>query len=150
MSLHRDRATAIEHHGQVSTVSTASGSRLQPRLVVDASGHEPVFVRRPDTGPIAGQAAYGVVGRFSAPPVEPEQFVLMDYRAGHLSAAERLEPPTFLYAMDLGGGRFFVEETSLALAPPVPIDCLRQRLERRLAQRGVAVLACCLPCLLTY
>ncbi|MFM8525344.1 MAG: lycopene beta cyclase [Cyanobacteriota bacterium] len=141
MTWHRDRATALEHHGQVSTVTTASGNRLQARLVVDASGHEPVFVRRPDTGSIAGQAAYGIVGRFSAPPVEPEQFVLMDYRADHLSAAERLEPPTFLYAMDLGEGRFFVEETSLALAPPVPFDQLRQRLERRLAQRGVAVLA---------
>ena len=35
--------------------------------------------------------------------------------------------------MDLGEGRFFVEETSLALAPPVPYATLKQRLERRLA-----------------
>ena len=71
--------------------------------------------------------------------MEPVQFVLMDYRADHLSAAERQEPPTFLYAMDLGGGCYFVEETSLALAPPVPYDTLRSRLERRLAHRGVAI-----------
>jgi len=82
-----------------------------------------------------------VVGQFTAPPVEPGQFVLMDYRADHLSAAERAESPTFLYAMDLGGGRFFVEETSLALAPPVPFAVLKQRLERRLAHRGVAITA---------
>jgi len=112
---------------------------IEARLVVDASGHKAVFVQRPELGPLAGQAAYGVVGRFTAPPVQPGQFVLMDYRADHLSEAERQEPPTFLYAMDLGQGRFFVEETSLALAPPVPYATLKQRLERRLAHRGVAI-----------
>ncbi|MEB3348891.1 MAG: lycopene cyclase family protein, partial [Cyanobacteriota bacterium] len=104
----------------------------------DATGHQPVFVQRPSDGPLAAQAAYGIVGRFSAPPIEPGQFVFMDYRSDHLSAAERnTEPPTFLYAMDLGDGRFFVEETSLALAPAVPFALLRARLERRLAARGV-------------
>jgi len=122
-----------------SVVHTADGSQLQARLVVDATGHQPLLVRRPDEGPVAGQAAYGIVGRFSAPPVEPQQFVLMDYRADHLSPAERAQPPTFLYAMDLGEGRFFVEETSLALAPPVPFETLRRRLHQRLAHRGVAV-----------
>jgi len=112
---------------------------IEARLVVDASGHKAVFVQRPERGPVAGQAAYGVVGRFTAPPVQSGQFVLMDYRADHLSEAERQEPPTFLYAMDLGQGRFFVEETSLALAPPVPYATLKQRLERRLAHRGVAI-----------
>ncbi|EAQ68941.1 lycopene beta cyclase [Synechococcus sp. RS9909] len=123
-----------------SVLHTADGRQLRARLVVDATGHQPLLVRRPDEGPVAGQAAYGIVGRFSAPPVEPGQFVLMDYRSDHLSDAERAEPPTFLYAMDLGEGRFFVEETSLALAPPVPYDTLQQRLQRRLAHRGVAVL----------
>jgi len=122
-----------------SVLATADGRALRARLVVDATGHQPVLVRRPDEGPVAGQAAYGIVGRFSAPPVQPQQFVLMDYRSDHLSPAERAEPPTFLYAMDLGEGRFFVEETSLALAPPVPFDTLRERLHRRLAHRGVAV-----------
>jgi lycopene cyclase-like protein len=117
----------------------ADGSSQRTRLLVDASGHQPVFVQRADEGPVAGQAAYGIVGRFSAPPVEPRQFVLMDYRSDHLSPEERLEPPTFLYAMDLGEGRFFVEETSLALAPPVPYSTLQERLQRRLAHRGVRV-----------
>ena len=124
-----------------SVLHTADGRQLRARLVVDATGHQSLLVRRPDEGPVAGQAAYGIVGRFSAPPVEPQQFVLMDYRSDHLSAAERAAPPTFLYAMDLGEGRFFVEETSLALAPPVPFDILRQRLHQRLAHRGVAITA---------
>ncbi|MEB3307160.1 MAG: lycopene cyclase family protein, partial [Cyanobacteriota bacterium] len=50
------------------------------------------------------------------------------------------QPPTFLYAMDLGDGVFFVEETSLALAPPVPYSLLQQRLKQRLAHRGVELL----------
>ena len=135
----RGHAQELSYGSGRSQVSTASGEVLEARLVLDASGHKAVFVHRPERGPVAGQAAYGVVGRFTAPPVQPGQFVLMDYRADHLSEAERQEPPTFLYAMDLGQGRFFVEETSLALAPPVPYATLKRRLERRLAHRGVAI-----------
>ena len=138
---HRGLAAAIEHDPLGSVIITDAGERLSARLVIDASGHQAAFVQRPDEGPVAGQAAYGVVGHFSAPPVDPDQFVLMDYRCDHLSEAERrCGPPTFLYAMDLGEGVFFVEETSLALAPPVPYDVLKDRLLRRLAHRGVDVL----------
>ena len=125
----------------ISALHTREGQIHQARLVVDATGHQPLLVQRPDEGPVAGQAAYGIVGRFSAPPVQPGQFVLMDYRCDHLSPEQRLQPPTFLYAMDLGEGLFFVEETSLALAPPVPYEDLRQRLEQRLAHHGIRVLA---------
>jgi len=139
---HRGRAEAIRHTATDSEVCTAGGDRLKARLVVDASGHEPVFVQRPTGEPIAEQAAYGIVGRFSRPPVDPDQFVLMDFRADHLSEVERRnESPTFLYAMDLGEGRFFVEETSLALAPPVPYPVLQERLQRRLAHAGITVAA---------
>lgn len=136
----RGRAESIEHHPAGSVVITSAGERLPARLVIDASGHHSPFVKRADEGPVAGQAAYGIVGRFSAPPVDPGQFVLMDYRCDHLSEAERrCGPPTFLYAMDFGDGVYFVEETSLALAPPVPYDVLKDRLLRRLAHRGIAV-----------
>lgn len=136
---HRGSAVAVEHDAGGSRVRTREGPSLQARLVVDASGHEPVLLRRGHDGPVAGQAAYGIVARFSAPPIAPGRFVFMDYRCDHLSEAERREPPTFLYAMDLGEGLYFVEETSLALAPPLTFPLLQQRLERRLAQRGVAV-----------
>jgi lycopene cyclase-like protein len=136
---HRGRASGLDHDSQGSTVHTAAGEALRARLVIDATGHEPRFVQRPSDGPVAGQAAYGIVASFSAPPVEAGQFVLMDYRTDHLRSEELAEPPTFLYAMDLGGGRFFVEETSLALAPHVPFPVLQDRLHRRLAHRGAAV-----------
>ena len=127
--------------GCCSVVTLASGAVLRARLVVDASGHRSPLIGRPSDGPVAGQAAFGVVGRFTAPPVEPGQFVLMDFRCDHLPPEQRQQPPTFLYAMDLGDGRFFVEETSLALAPAVSFDSLRQRLQLRLAHRGLAISA---------
>ena len=140
MVWHQGQAIDLDHGEQVSTLATACGQQLQARLVVDASGHQPVFVQRPDQGPVAGQAAYGVVGRFSVPPVQSGQFVLMDYRSDHLGEGEdQAGAPTFLYAMDLGDGLFFAEETSLALAPPVPFEVLKDRLHRRLAHGGIQV-----------
>ena len=136
---HQDSVQRVEVKGATTSVSCASGTSLQARLVIDASGSRTPHIRRPDQGPVAGQAAYGVVGRFSKPPIEPGRFVLMDYRCDHLSDEQRQEPPTFLYAMDLGNGVFFVEETSLALAPGVPYDVLKQRLQQRLDQRGVQI-----------
>jgi len=136
---HQDTAAQVEVRGSTTTVTCASGTTLQARLVIDASGSRTPFIQRPDQGPVAGQAAYGVVGRFSKPPIDAGRFVLMDYRCDHLTAAQRSEPPTFLYAMDLGDGVFFVEETSLALAPGVPYEVLKQRLQQRLDQRGVQI-----------
>ena len=139
LTWHQGLATDFAVDATVSTVTTAEGVELQARLVVDATGYKPVFLRHLDHGPVAVQTCFGVVGRFNKPPVEPGQFVLMDYRCDHLSPAEKAEPPTFLYAMDFGGGCFFLEETSLGLAPPVSLETLRSRLERRLAHQGLTI-----------
>jgi len=134
-----DAALAINHTADHSMVSTAGGTSLRARLVIDASGHQPVFVRKPAQPATAGQAAYGLVARFNKPPIGAGQFVFMDYRSDHLSREQRQEPPTFLYAMHLEGDVYFVEETSLALAPPVPFAVLQQRLQQRLAHAGAAI-----------
>ena len=133
------KAERVESGSDITTVFCGSGTTLQARLVLDASGSGSPYIRRPDHGPVAGQAAYGVVGRFSGNPIEAGRFVLMDYRCDHLTASQRNEPPTFLYAMDLGGGLFFLEETSLAHAPGVSYDVLKQRLDQRLKHREVRV-----------
>ena len=135
----RDAAVAIQHHQDHSDVHGASGQCYRAQLVVDATGHQPVFVQRPRCVAVAQQAAYGVVGRFSTPPIQPGSFVLMDYRNSHLSPEEQQEPPTFLYAMDLGNGSYFVEETSLAATPPLPFSLLKHRLEQRLSRQGCCV-----------
>ena len=136
---HQDTVEQVLVDSSLTTVRCSSGQELQARLVIDASGSRTPHIQRQDQGPVAGQAAYGLVGRFSKNPIETDRFVLMDYRSDHLSADQRLEPPTFLYAMDFGDGVFFVEETSLALAPGVPYAVLKQRLQQRLHQRGVEV-----------
>jgi lycopene cyclase-like protein len=134
-----DGACRVEHGADHSTVSTEGGIALRARLVIDASGHKPVFVQRPAQKTVAGQAAYGLVARFAKPPIGTGEFVFMDYRCGHLSPEQRREPPTFLYAMHLGDDVYFVEETSLALAPPVPFAVLKTRLQQRLAHAGAVV-----------
>ena len=133
--LRAGKAAHVEHDGAGSVVTTAEGARLPARLVIDASGHRPALLSHVSTGP-AYQAAYGVLGHFSAPPVEPGSMVLMDYRDDHLP--DTSADGTFLYAMDLGGGRFFVEETSLARRPALGFDVLEARLRRRLGAAGVA------------
>lgn len=136
---HQGKATHIEHQGTTCTVTTDTGETLAARLVVDASGHHSPFMQRPAADNVAYQAAYGIVGRFSQPPIAPQRMVLMDYRDDHLSPTERQEPPTFLYAMDLGDGVYFVEETSLAHTPAIALNVLEKRLYQRLAHHQVEV-----------
>ena len=136
----RGVASSVVVCGDYTLVSIQSGKQFRARVVVDATGHQTSFIRRhPSSNITAQQAAYGIVGRFNRPPVDPDQFVLMDFRPNHLDDSSRASPPTFLYAMDMGDGIFFVEETSLALAPPLPEAELSQRLQTRLSQRGVSV-----------
>ncbi len=134
-----ETAERINFLGANTEVCCRSGNTYRARVVIDASGHRSSFVRRPNHGPVAQQAAYGVVGRFSSPPVESGQFVLMDFRPDHLTKAELEEPPSFLYAMDFGEGVFFVEETSLACAPPLSWNKLKERLYARLQKRGIEI-----------
>lgn len=137
---HPGKAKSLEHLADHSCVTTQAGDTLQAKVVIDTSGHEPVFVKRSRDTTVSYQAAYGIVGRFSTPPIEPGQFVLMDYRSEHLAAQDKAKnPPTFLYAMDLGNDIYFVEETSLSSSPPVGFDVLERRLHERLTARGVQV-----------
>ena len=136
---HKGLATELKVDHALTTVTTAEGDIINARVVVDASGYEPVFLKAQVQGAIAVQTCYGIVGRFNSPPVDKGQFVLMDYRCDHLDSAEREEPPTFLYAMDMGNGRFFLEETSLGLAPPLSLETLKNRLKRRLKYKGLEI-----------
>ena len=137
---HHGEVAGVTHSSKRSEVTDKAGKTYSARLVIDASGHNPALVKRPvATKPIAYQAAYGLVGRFSAPPIPPGQMVLMDYRDNYLPAPERALPPTFLYAMDLGDDVYFIEETSLAHVPAIGFDTLERRLHQRLAHRGVKV-----------
>ncbi len=137
---HRGIAEEIDIGNSISKVITKEGKIFKARLIIDASGYNPVFLKHIEKTKIAVQTCYGVVGKFNKPPVDEGQFVLMDYRSDHLTEEELKEPPTFLYAMDMGGGSFFLEETSLGLEPPLTIDILQLRLKRRLDHRGIKII----------
>ncbi|EKU98956.1 lycopene cyclase (CrtL-type) [Leptolyngbya sp. PCC 7375] len=141
MTWHCGKAATVTHTSDHSCVTTEAGEDFKAKLVIDTTGHNAALVQRSisKNPPVAYQVAYGVVGKFSKPPVAPGQFSLMDYRAEHLSAEELAGPPTFLYAMDMGNDVFFVEETSLALSPAMAYDTLKDRLQKRFKADGVEV-----------
>jgi lycopene beta-cyclase len=134
----KGRAVGVETGGRAPIVSLEDGTRRSARAVVDASGHRPVLLTPGDARPPAWQAAYGILGTFSgAPPVPPGSMVFMDYRDEPFAGLPGVRrDPTFLYGMDLGHGRWFVEETSLARRPALDAETLRTRLLRRLAAAG--------------
>ena len=134
-----DTAKLIKSENRISEVLCSSGLTIKARLVIDASGHKSKFIKRPPLKEVAQQAAYGIVGKFSSPPVNKDQFVLMDFRSDHLNDEELRLSPSFLYAMDLGNETYFVEETSLASYPALTQDHLKKRLLSRLKNKGVKV-----------
>jgi len=134
-----ETAKQITEEKNISEVICFSGLKLKARLVIDASGHKSNFIKRPAKKDVAQQAAYGIVGKFSSPPVEKDQFVLMDFRPDHLNKNEKLASPSFLYAMDLGNETYFVEETSLASYPALSQDRLKKRLFTRLENKDIKI-----------
>ena len=136
---HQGLANKINFEEFKSTVITEDGKSYSARLVIDATGYDPIFLKLNTSEPLAVQTCYGIVGNFSKPPLEKDQFVLMDYRCDHLSEKQKKEPPTFLYAMDMGDGKYFLEETQLGLVNPLTMEDLKSRLEKRLAHRDIEI-----------
>ncbi|WP_054812993.1 lycopene cyclase family protein [Nocardia arizonensis] len=117
-----DRAARLGAH----TVTCASGAVLTAERVIDARG----LRRAPNR---AEQTAYGLVlDPRRADGVEP---AFMDWRGDN--GADSGAPPSFLYAVPVGGGRMLVEETCLAGRPALDIAVLRTRLLYRLRSRGI-------------
>ncbi|MFC5848916.1 lycopene cyclase family protein [Deinococcus petrolearius] len=126
------RVAGATRRGAGWEVAGANGETWRARLVVDAGGHGGLL--RPATFPggAALQTAYGVVAHFRRPPTAPGSMVWMDYRTPAPQGGE----PTFLYAMHLGGNRYFVEETSLIARPGLTRTRLAARLRARLEAQG--------------
>jgi lycopene cyclase-like protein len=136
------RATAVRHCSSFSAVLCDGGAEIRARLVLDASGHRPALVRRAAAPAQGFQTAFGLVIDYEGQLFPAGRAVLMDWDDEWLPPAERTAgPPSFLYALPLGEGRLFVEETVLVGRPAVPIELLEQRLRRRLAALGVPVRA---------
>ncbi len=123
-------ATDIDASGTLSRVRLADGAALEARLVVDARGagaHAGVATR--------WQTAHGRLVDLAPGSARVEALRWMDF-----TPSDDVGPPSFLYALPLGGDRLFVEETVLVGAP-VDDGVLSARLDRRLARMGVRVRA---------
>ncbi len=129
------RVVGANHDRWGSTAVLHDGRFLDARVLIDATGHHPVLVHRPERSAPAMQAAYGIVARCASPPYEPGSCVLMDWSCGPGDDSD----PTFLYALDLGDDWWLLEETSLARRSPLSLASLEDRLHRRLAERGIVV-----------
>lgn len=130
-----DQVVSVEHRADGSDVHDASGRRHRTRLVVDASGHDPVLVRRAGQGSLF-QSAVGILGTLPRHPWSERCVTFMDWRPADAEAL-RDGPPSFLYVMPIAPGRVFVEETNLIHGPAVPFALLKDRLRRRLARHGL-------------
>ena len=112
------------------TVFDAAGGSRRAAVVVDATGAAgPLLERR--GGPSLFQVAWGELVDADALGDEPRW---MDF-------GDEAGVPTFLYALPMPDGRWFVEETSLVSRAPMSHAALRDRLHRRLAREGVTVRA---------
>ncbi|GGR83119.1 lycopene cyclase family protein [Deinococcus sedimenti] len=128
------RGTVIhaQRDGTLWAVHTREGDVLRAPFVADAAGHSGSLTRPHHPGGAALQTAYGLTAEFDTPPSAPGAMVWMDYRTPHGPG----DDPTFLYAMHLGGRRYFVEETSLIARPAPTRAQLSQRLHARLRAQG--------------
>lgn len=131
-------AAGVLHDRNGSTVRLRDGRDVSTRVVVDASGHRPALVRLPATDTQGFQTAVGWTLETGTHPFAPGQATLMDWDTRGMEPDE-LSTPSFLYAMPLGDGRIFVEETVLVSRPAVPFDALEARLQRRCAALGIPV-----------
>lgn len=111
---------------------------VEARLKVDATGSARVLGGGRSPNP-AFQTAWGILADIRGEPLGGADMALMDFR-DVASQPDWAGPATFLYAMRLDDGRWFLEETVLAARPAVAIGDLKTRLEARLAERGVEVL----------
>ena len=125
-----------QHFTWGSRLGLQDGSALGARMLIDASGATSRLVKGGGP-PAAFQSAFGLVARFDEPPIPPGTCTLMDWSPSPADDDEALDP-TFLYAMDLGGDRFLVEETSLARRRPLDTTELSTRLQARLAAAGAS------------
>lgn len=133
-----DQVLAVRHDARGSLVQTRSGRTVRATLVVDASGHRSALLHRSRRQRPGFQTAVGWTVEAGGVPLAPAQAVLMDWSDAHLAEPERAgHAPSFLYALPLGGDRWFLEETLLVGRPAVPFALLEQRLRRRLDLLGV-------------
>ncbi|MFC9788294.1 lycopene cyclase family protein [Rhodococcus sp. NPDC127528] len=134
-ALHLDEVRVVPVRAErlsAGSVLLTDGAEVCARVVVDARGVRP-------SPELAEQTAYGIVvpGATAAPALGDAGAWFMDWRRDNGTAVD--DPPSFLYAVPLGGDRVLLEETCLVGRPGLSQRVLKQRLAHRLRVRGVTV-----------
>jgi lycopene beta-cyclase len=129
-----DAAEELTHEEGHTRVRLRSGALIDATLIVDATGQGGRFSGARPTRP-AAQVAVGVLLQTASHPFPKDEVVLMDWRPARSGDGER--SPSFLYALPMGEGRVFLEETSLVASPPMQPALLERRLEQRLEALGL-------------
>lgn len=141
-------ASGITRDKGESFVAIEDGTRIQAALVIDACGFSPLRDGQNTEDHAIGadsstawQTAWGELIRVrQAPKSLRTAFYLMDFRSPESATESWLRRPSFLYSMPLDADHIFVEETSLAGIPELPMETLRHRLQLRLDWMEVEVL----------
>lgn len=119
-----------------ATVRAEDGRSWRCRVVIDAAGARSPWTRREAARRPGWQSAWGVTGRLAG-DVDPDELRLMDFTEPFDAAPfDDGHGAGFLYALPLGDGRWFLEETSLVRPDPLPWDVLEARLAERMRRYG--------------
>lgn len=119
-----DMVNDISHGRDTSTVRMASGTSVEARLVVDATGSRPV-----PQGGGGAQTAFGLT-------VDSDTARRVGVQSGVFTLMDWSQPPTFLYGAPFADGSVLLEETSLYAHPPRSLEYLEERLRARLGREG--------------
>lgn len=131
-------ATHVSHGPWDSHITLRDGRTAHAVQVIDATGVGRFLDRQGSA--TCFQTAYGILAEVDGVPAAPNAMTWMDMTPPRpLRSAVANGPPTFLYAMPMADGRWFLEETALIRAPRVPLDVLKARLHQRLEHLGVRV-----------
>lgn len=126
-------ATALKHGASSSTVLLSTGSPVEATMVLDGTGAASPFIsRQPTNAAPAQQVAFGIVAEFACDPLPGNVCTFMDWRG-----PDR-QTPSFSYTLPMGG-RWLVEETSLASRPALSLQELEHRLYDRMRSDGLVV-----------
>lgn len=135
-TLIKGRATHISDGSSFYKVGVFGERSIRATEIIDATGTG-MFTRAPGQDP-ALQTAFGWLLEVEH-GLNPNEAVFMDFSSPDGSDRPANNTPvSFLYALPSGQNRLFVEETSLAHTPSVPLDLLQRRLVQRLERMGIS------------
>ena len=118
----------VTYSGTSTSIKLSDNSTVTGKIILDGTGAESLLTIRDSRDAEGYQIAYGVECEVEGEGVEGDEagdyeggkMTLFDYRVENFRGEEGVkEQPTFMYVMPLGGGRWFLEETSLVARPGV-------------------------------